>query len=338
MSNLDDPPMKLRTGLIFFSNLLASLGLYSLIVSGIFSSLVGFTLVMGLFFICYLEMRDILPIKPMIKGINSKWLVLMVPSVYFLLKVPLLDLVTWFLVLIMFSRMIFKSEVNDYLFGYLIAIVCILLGALFTQSISFAIIFFAFYMVLCWSLIFYNMMVERAGSHSPPELFKTIGNNETAGAALFGLSASLIVMSIVLTATIFITFPRLGLKLFKINSPSSAVSGFTESVTIGDVGKIKENEAVVMRVEYTRNNKSYRPSEKILWRGVVLNHFDGNHWSSTVGTTWTARNREGAGTYVMSPGAIENLVTQRIPMSFSPMEFPCSSMATLTKLSWIKIM
>ena len=216
MSNLDDPPMKLRTGLIFFSNLLASLGLYSLIVSGIFSPLVGLTLVMGLFFICYLEMRDVLPIKPVIKGINSKWVILMVPSVYLLLSVPLLDLVTWFLVLIMFSRMIFKSELNDYLFGYLIAIVCILLGALFTQSISFAIIFFGFYLVLCWSLIFYNMMVERAGSHSPPELFKTIGNNETAGAALFGLSASLIVLSMVLTSAIFIPFPRLGLNFLKI--------------------------------------------------------------------------------------------------------------------------
>jgi len=121
-------------------------------------------------------------------------------------------------------------------------------------------------------------------------------------------------MSMVLTATIFLIFPRLGLKLFKINSPSSAVSGFTESVTIGDVGKIKENEAVVMRVEYQRNGKSYRPSEKILWRGVVLNHFDGNHWSSTVGNTWTARNRQGAGIYVMSPGAIANLVTQQVYM------------------------
>jgi len=314
MSNLDNRPMKLRTGFIFFSNLLSSLGLYALIVSGIFSPLIGLTLVVGLFFICYLEMRDILPIRPIIKGINSKWLILMMPSVYLLLSIPLLNLVTWFLVLIMFSRMIFKSELNDYLFGYLIAIVCILLGALFTQSISFAIIFFGFYLVLCWSLIFYNMMVERAGSHSPPELFKTIGNNENAGAALFGLSASLIVLSMVLTSAIFITFPRLGLQLFKINSPSSAVSGFTESVTIGDIGKIKENDAIVMRVEYKRNNKLIRPTQKILWRGVVLNHFDGNHWSSTVGNTWSSRNRQGSGTYVMSPGAIENLVTQQVFM------------------------
>lgn len=144
MSNLDDHHMKLRTGLIFFSNLLSTLGLYSLIVSGIFSPFIGLTLVTGLFVICYLEMRDVLPIPPMIKGINTKWLLLMAPSVYLLLSVPLLDLVTWFLVIIMYSRMIFKSELNDYLFGYLIAIVCILLGALFTQSISFAIIFFGF--------------------------------------------------------------------------------------------------------------------------------------------------------------------------------------------------
>jgi hypothetical protein len=314
MSNLDDHPMKLRTGLIFFSNLLSTLGIYSLIVSGIFSPFIGLALVIGLFCICYLEMRDILPIQPMIKGINSKWLVLMIPSVYFLLSVPLIDLVTWFLVFIMYSRMIFKSELNDYLFGYLIAIVCILLGALFTKSISFAIIFFGFYLVLCWSLIFYNMMVERAGSHSPPDLFKTIGNNETAGTALFGLSASLILLSMVLTAAIFITFPRLGLNFFKINSASSPVSGFTETVTIGDVGKIKENDTVVMRVEYQRNNKSFRPTEKILWRGVVLNHYDGYRWSSTVGNTWTARNHQGAGTYVMSPGAIESLVTQHIFM------------------------
>ena len=306
--------MKLRTGFILFSYILSALGLYSLVASEVFSTPIGFLLLGVMPVLFALELKSVLPLMPPVQVLNSKWTLIALPSLYLVLSVPLLDLVTWFLVFIMFSRMIFKTELNDYLFGYLIAIVCILIGAIFVQGLSFALIFFAFYLVLCWALIFYSMTVERVGSHSPPEVFKATGNNEAAGAALFGLSSALVLLSLVLTSAIFITFPRLGLQFMKVNSPSSPITGFSESVTLGDVGKIKQNESVVMRVEYTMKGKKFRPQSPILWRGVVLDHYNGTRWASTVDSSWSSRNRPGSGTFIMNTPYITQLVQQNVYM------------------------
>jgi protein-glutamine gamma-glutamyltransferase len=90
------------------------------------------------------------------------------------------------LVYLIFARFIFKSEFNDYLFGYLVAIVCLLIGAIFEQNLTFGVIFLGFYLVLSWCLIFYTLMVERFGSKSLPIKFKAMGKNEMPDSALLG--------------------------------------------------------------------------------------------------------------------------------------------------------
>ena len=109
----------------------------------------------------------------------------------------------------MFARFIFKTEFNDYLFGYLIAIVCLLIGAIFEQGLAFGIIFLAFNLVLSWCLIFYTLMSEQTGSSSAN--FKAAGKNETPGTALLSWTTGLVILSFAMTAVIFISFPRFGL-------------------------------------------------------------------------------------------------------------------------------
>ncbi|NIQ03471.1 MAG: DUF3488 domain-containing protein, partial [Nitrospinaceae bacterium] len=108
-----------------------------------------------------------------------------------------------------------------------------------------------------------------------------------------------------------LSFPRTGLGFLSIQA-DHPISGFSETVTLGDVGKIKQNPAVVMRVEYTQNGKPYRPKSRIFWRGVVLDHYDGKTWSSTVPVGWGARNRPPVGVHVLQVPDPVNPVEQTV--------------------------
>jgi len=182
-----------------------------------------------------------------------------------------------------------------------------------THDLTFAFLFLLFYLVLCGGLIFYHMMAEQTGSHSPPGVFKQFEGKESIQGRMLGFSAGLMVMSLAMTTLIFAGFPRLGMGLL-FSGPPSPVSGFSEAVRLGDVGKIKLNSSVVMRVEFTRNGKPHRPKDPVYWRGVVLDHFNGSSWFSTARPKWKFFNQPGVGTKLAPFDPGPSLVRQDIYM------------------------
>lgn len=306
--------MSLKSAFLICNYLLACLGLACLVLSDIYSPMTGLVFSAGIILCFALEQSERIPLPPATPILNSNWFFLLLPFLYFAFDLPLLELISGFLVYLIFVRFIFKSEFNDYLFGYLIAIVCLLIGAIFEQNLIFGVIFVGFYLVLSWCLIFYTLMVERAGSKSPPLNFKKTGKNETPGPALLGWSTGLVVLSFVMTALIFMAFPRFGLGFLSINTSSSPITGFSNTVTLGDVGKIKSNTTVVMRVEYVKSEKKYKPKSRILWRGVVLDHYDGRTWTSTLGTEFETRNKPGTGLTLFRVSNPTEVVQQNVYM------------------------
>ena len=305
---------RLRTCFIGFSYLLAALGIACLIFGAVVPMATGILFLTALM-VCYtLETYQKIPIQPPIRF--SIWLtgLVILPLIYFIWEPSIQDLTVWFLIFILLTRFVFKSELNDYLYGYLISIVCLLIGALFIQDMVFGLLFLSFYLVLCWCLIFYNMMVERVGTHCPPLGFSKTGENEATGLSLFALSATMILASFILTAVIFVSFPRLGLGFLELGSGEGAVSGFSNRVELGEVGRIKQNDSVVMRVEFRRNSQVYRPPYKILWRGVNLDYYNGKTWFSTLPPAWQALNLEGHGAQLFEVPAPREMVVQNIYM------------------------
>ena len=178
---------RLRTCFIGFTYLLAGLGLACLMFGAVIPLAAGILFLTALVVCFTLELYGKIPILPPVKF--SIWMtgLIVLPLIYFIWKPPILDLTVWFLVFILLTRFVFKSELNDYLYGYLISIVCLLIGALFIQDLVFGALFLAFYLVLCWCLMFYNMMVERVGTRCPPSGFHHTGDREMAGFSLFAL-------------------------------------------------------------------------------------------------------------------------------------------------------
>jgi len=69
-----------------------------------------------------------------------------------------------------------------------------------------------------------------------------------------------------------------------------------------------------MRVEYTRNGQPYRPKSRILWRGVVLDHYNGKTWNSTLNNGFSLRNKPGKGLSLFKVSRPTEVVEQTVYM------------------------
>jgi hypothetical protein len=84
---------------------------------------------------------------------------------------------------------------------------------------------------------------------------------------------------IVLTGTIlFLVIPRVGTGYFtRASTQSLLMSGFTDSVQLGDIGQVKLSSAVVMHARRISG-----PTAAVFkWRGIALDRFDGHNWYKT---------------------------------------------------------
>ena len=81
-----------------------------------------------------------------------------------------------------------------------------------------------------------------------------------------------------LAAGLFFLIPRYRSGyLSAVTLEGQKITGFSESVDLGDIGRIMRSSQVVMRVTVEGD---YRRFEGVKWRGVALSDFDGRRWSN----------------------------------------------------------
>jgi hypothetical protein len=307
--------INLRQSFIFLNYFISALGIACLVFSEVFPGAVYLGLYFALSACFYYESKGRIPLEPPVQLSIWKIGAAFFVFFYFLGDLPILPVLVSFLILIMFIKLVFKSELNDYLYGYLIGIVYLLIGAIYARGLSFGVLFLTFYLVLCWVLILYNLVVRKVGSHAPPNKFRLIGRDEIIEWPLFSLAGGLVFGSLILTVIIFVSFPRVELGFFSIGSNSHPLTGFSEKVTLGEVGSIKESTDVVMRVEFSKEGKKVRPDGRFLWRGVALDLYDGKSWGSTAGIDWQMeKTNPKSGLDLFAPSSSKKLFKQEIFM------------------------
>jgi hypothetical protein len=86
-------------------------------------------------------------------------------------------------------------------------------------------------------------------------------------------------------SVLFFVFPRFSAGYFaRTGSQPSLMSGFSDSVELGQIGEIKKGTAIVMRVR-TGSPVQY---PMLRWRGVALSDFDGRRWFTADRTRYVA--------------------------------------------------
>src|ERR1700741_2926824 len=147
----------------------------------------------------------------------------------------------------------------------------------------------------------------------PPDsrVFKKSGRRSwrTTEAARLPFVAVALLFLIFLTALpLFLVAPRSGAAALTRNSGmTSNLTGFSESVTLGQIGTLKKNEGVVMRVRV----EDMQSPRELRWRGVALDEFTGRVWKKSVQARQLDVINERAGLFQFgTTEAISRLTTQ----------------------------
>lgn len=92
------------------------------------------------------------------------------------------------------------------------------------------------------------------------------------------VSAGLLILIVVLALPFFLIAPRTTSSALKRGgSGVSGVIGFSDNVTLGEIGQLKRNDEVVMHVRL-EDTVAPGPVVVLRWRGVALDQFTGRGW------------------------------------------------------------
>ena len=211
---------------------------------------------------------------------------------------------------------------RDYLILYCISFGYLLFASAYTISITFLVtlILYIFLAILTFILF---------------ESKQAYQENRTAYFSLTGYAnvALVITMLIALIAVpIFLVIPRVSFGLFRVDRALELnMSGFSDKVSLGDIGQIIVNSTVVMRVRVGADLESLPPDVK--WRGISLDHYDGRDWSNTRDHYRRLRRTSRSGGILVTEDrrSNENLIEQDIFLEpFSDVIFAAPEMILIT--------
>jgi len=160
-----------------------------------------------------------------------------------------------------------RQSHRDYLVLYLVSFALVLIAATYTVSISYLFTLCLFLFISILTLILFE---SGKGYSSNPRA-------DFSFPAFLKTAALMTVSVIVIAVPIFFAVPRASVGF--LGRSDLDVTGFSTSVSLGDIGRILRNPQVVMRV---RLGASEAPiPEHLKWRGIALDHYNGKAWSAT---------------------------------------------------------
>ncbi|HKV63812.1 MAG TPA: DUF3488 and transglutaminase-like domain-containing protein [Candidatus Acidoferrum sp.] len=182
-----------------------------------------------------------------------------------------------FLIFVSIVRFYSAVTDRDALFLSMLAFAGILAAAVLTVDTTFLVLFFVFLLFGVSTFIGMELRRGAAGAVTPSVHLHTARDRKLNRALTFS-AFSVAVGSIALGGVLFFFFPRFSAGyLGRASFNSSLMSGFTENVELGQIGEIKKNSAVVMRVQ-TGKPIGY---DRLRWRGIALTNFDGKRWTTS---------------------------------------------------------
>ena len=237
---------------------------------------------------------------------NSPLLAALLAAVHFLLFVTVV-------------RLYSAASDRDGLFLAMLSFAGILAGAVFTIDTYFLAFFLMF--LLCAVAVFLGLEIRRSAAHSAFPHFAVQGANERRFYRALGLAALTVTGgAIFLGSLLFFVFPRVNAGYFaRAGMQPSFMSGFSDNVELGQIGEIKKNSAIVMRVR-TGAPVAY---PLLRWRGIAMSTFDGRRWYSESKTRRTYRPTADGWIQLIDPANLEG--RPAVEMHFTVMLEPTGS-------------
>jgi len=176
-----------------------------------------------------------------------------------------------------------KAE-RDWLFLYLMAFFEVLLAAGLSISPLYLASLILYLLVTICAIVTFEIR-KASASINQSSSYKKIENKEKTFAktplARLALTAiTLLVLIIVFAAPLFFALPRVGGAGLGSNQKGlSSMTGFSDSVSLGDIGSLLQNDQIVMRAQI--NKTDGKNLGALHWRGIALDTFDNKRWSKS---------------------------------------------------------
>jgi protein-glutamine gamma-glutamyltransferase len=182
-----------------------------------------------------------------------------------------------FLLYIMLIRLYSASTDRDALFLAMLSFAGILASAILTVDTAFLALFFVF--LLFGVATFVGLEVRRGARGAVSATLAARPEQERRfNRALILAACSVAIGAILVGGMLFFFFPRFSAGyLGRTGLQPTLMTGFSEDVELGQIGELKRDSSVVMRVK-TGKPVSYA---LLRWRGIALSKFDGKRWSSS---------------------------------------------------------
>ena len=182
-----------------------------------------------------------------------------------------------FLLFIMVVRLYSASSDRDAVFLAMLAFAAILATAILTVDTSFLVMFFVF--ILFAVATFIGKEVRRGATGAITPWPETQARRERRLTRALGLAALAVAIgAVTVGGALFFFFPRFKAGyLGRGGLQPALMTGFTEDVELGQIGEIKKDSTVVMRVKTGK----LVGSAMLRWRGLALSSFDGKRWRAS---------------------------------------------------------
>ncbi|MBL4633273.1 MAG: DUF3488 domain-containing protein [Kofleriaceae bacterium] len=224
---------------------------------------------------------------------NTAWTVLAsIVFAYSLLSVlagaEILFAGTNFLLVLLIVKLFNRTESKDYLQIYLLSFLILTAGTVLNAEITYGLFFLCFVVSSTWALTLFhlrrelenNFRVRLSQETQVNSRLERVMNSHRIVGRKFFLGTGLVSLGVFLSALgLFLLFPRVGLGFFFDKGRGGiSMAGFSDGVSLGGHGLIKQDSTVVMRVKVASRYQG-RKAPYLHWRGVAFDFYSKGKWS-----------------------------------------------------------
>jgi len=285
----------MRFGLVhrIMTDTLAVLGILALLASGQFGTWVSGSLIVGLVFA--LAIRDVWERYAWLKHFDAVTLIgvlaLQIGRLLFDANANILDVVIEFAAALQIIRLATRKGAAHDQQVIVLALLHLISGTVLGGGLGYGLCFLGILIVAPGALVLSHLRREVEGNYRqgardrtglPVDVPRILRSRRVVGRTFLGVTCLLSIPIVVFTALLFILFPRVGLSLLLLNrSHSGRFVGFSGRVDLGEVGVLRSDPTLAMRIEMP--NMGEKPAERIPLhlRGTALDAYDGRTWTQS---------------------------------------------------------
>jgi transglutaminase-like putative cysteine protease len=269
---------------------LAALGVLSLVVSGQFNRWVSIAILIGLGLAIFT--RDVWQRRASLRHLDTAALlaVLAVQAVRIMLDANVLDVLVEFAAALQIIRLATRKGAAHDQQVIVLALLHLIAGTVLGGGLGYGLCFLGVLIVAPGALVLSHLRREVEGNYRqgardrtglPVDVPRILRSRRVVGKSFLAVTCLLSIPICVFTAMLFVIFPRVGLSLLLLNRPTGRMIGFSGRVDLGEVGVLRSDPTLAMRVEIPELPEPPPPRVTLHLRGTALDAYDGRAWSQS---------------------------------------------------------